>query len=82
MPLVSRVGGLVDTVVDIDAHPAEGTGITFPPTAEGLAAGLERARVLFADKAAYAAVQDRGMTRDFSWQKAALAYEQLYESSL
>jgi starch synthase len=82
VPLVSRVGGLVDTVLDIDAHPAEGTGITFPPTAEGLATGLERARVLFADKAAYAAVQDRGMTRDFSWQKAALAYEQLYESSL
>jgi starch synthase len=82
VPLVSRVGGLVDTVVDIVADPVEGTGISFPPTAEGLAAGLRRALALFADKPTYAAVQARGMARDFSWQKAALAYEQLYEDAL
>jgi starch synthase len=82
VPLVSRVGGLVDTVTDIDANPEEGTGISFPPTAEGLATGLARALTLFAEKSAYAAVQARGMGRDFSWQQAALAYEQLYESSL
>lgn len=82
VPLVSRVGGLVDTVVDIGVSPTEGTGITFPPTAEGLADGLQRALSLFADKQKYTEVQDRGMARDFSWQKAALAYEQLYENSL
>jgi starch synthase len=82
VPLVSRVGGLVDTVTDIDAHPADGTGISFPPTAAGLENGLNRALRLFADKPAYAAVQSRGMARDFSWQRAALGYEQLYESSL
>jgi starch synthase len=82
VPLVSHVGGLVDTVTDIIADPANGTGISFAPTAEGLETGLRRALALFADKPAYAAVQARGMARDFSWQKAALAYEQLYESSL
>jgi starch synthase len=82
VPLVSRVGGLVDTVINIDADPSEGTGISFMPTSEGLEAGLRRAMMLFADKPAYAATQARGMARDFSWQKAALAYEQFYENAL
>jgi starch synthase len=82
VPLVSHVGGLADTVTDINESSEEGTGISFDPTAEGLGWGLKRAVALFQDKATYSAVQARGMARDFSWQKAALAYEQLYESSL
>ena len=82
VPLVTRVGGLVDTVTDIGLDPENGTGITFAADAAGLRGGLERALVLYANKAALTAVQARGMTRDFSWQKAALAYEQLYEESL
>ncbi|ATC65400.1 glycogen synthase GlgA [Nibricoccus aquaticus] len=82
VPLVSSVGGLVDTVTDFNASPDEGTGISFDPTAEGLGWGLKRAAALFQDKVTYSAVQARGMARDFSWQKAALAYEQLYESAL
>jgi starch synthase len=82
IPLVSRVGGLVDTVTDIDTSPAEGTGIVFPPTKEGLAKGLARALALFANKPEMTAVQARGMSRNFSWQNAATAYEQLYENSL
>jgi starch synthase len=50
VPLVSRVGGLFDTVIDFGTDPAAGTGITFPPTAAGVRHGLERALKLFADK--------------------------------
>lgn len=82
IPLVSRVGGLVDTVTDIAEKPAEGTGISFPPTAAGLRTGLERALALYADKAQFGEVQRRAMARDFSWKKAALGYEQLYEQAL
>lgn len=82
IPLVSRVGGLVDTVIDIDDDPLNGTGIQFPPTAEGVRTGLQRALALFADKPRYAAVQQRGMRRDFSWAQAADSYEQLYRSDL
>jgi starch synthase len=82
IPLVSQVGGLVDTVTDIDANPAEGTGISFSPTAAGLKIGLERALTLFADKTKLAAVQARAMARDFSWKSAARGYENLYDSSL
>ncbi len=81
-PLVSRVGGLFDTVTDIDAHPATGTGITFAPTAAAFQEALQRSRRLFADSPRYAAAQKRGMTRDFSWGTAALAYEKLYRESV
>ena len=82
VPLVSRVGGLFDTVIDAGSNPASGTGITFPPTAQGLGLGLERAMKLFANKTAYAAVQAHGLARDFSWKNAAVAYERLYDESL
>jgi starch synthase len=52
------------------------------PTAEGLSQALQRAMKLFADRPGYAAVQQRGMARDFSWQTAAKAYEKLYQEAL
>jgi starch synthase len=82
VPIVSRVGGLMDTVIDVSERPLDGTGLMCDPTAVGLRAALERSLKLFADKPRYAAVQRRGMARDFSWQKSALAYERLYQDSL
>lgn len=82
VPLVSRVGGLVDTVVDIDASPEAGTGIMFPPTQEAFDRALRRALALYADKAKYAEVQRRAMRRDFSWKTAVAAYERLYANAL
>lgn len=82
IPIVSRVGGLVDTVIDIDADPGHGTGIIVAPSAAGLQAGIERAFRLFANRHEYSHVQARGMTRDFSWAKAAQAYLKLYDESL
>lgn len=82
VPLVSNVGGLVDTVVDCTAHPDSGTGIMFAPKQEEFTAGLHRALKLHADKSAYAAVQRRAMQRDFSWKTAVAAYEQLYTEAL
>ncbi|MBP7142567.1 MAG: glycogen synthase GlgA [Opitutaceae bacterium] len=80
IPVVSRVGGLVDTVTDIDDEPDAGTGIMFAPTAQGLGTGLGRAMELFRNQARHRAVQKRGMRRDFGWSRAAALYEQLYEN--
>jgi starch synthase len=82
IPVVSRVGGLADTVSDVDAEPAAATGITCPPTVAGVGAALERALRLFAEPRQWAAVQRRGMARDFSWRTAAGAYERLYRDAL
>jgi len=82
VPIVSRVGGLVDTVRDADEDQAGGTGIMCEPNASALGDALERALKLFGNKPRYAAIQQRGMARDFSWRTAAAAYETLYRDSL
>ncbi len=82
VPLVSNVGGLVDTVTDIAVSPDLGTGIMFAPRQEDFIAGLHRALALYSDKSNYAAAQRRAMQRDFSWTKAVSAYDQLYTEAL
>jgi starch synthase len=82
VPIVSRVGGLVDTVIDLDEQPKTGTGLMCAPTVDGLRRALHRALKLFADQSRHLAVQQRGMARDFSWEIAAQAYEKLYQESL
>jgi len=54
VPIVSRVGGLVDTVVDADEQPEQGTGLMCVPDAMSLRDALTRALRLFADEARYA----------------------------
>ena len=82
IPIVTRVGGLLDTVVDIDENPADGTGILVEPSAGDLLVGLQRALALFGDSARYVAVQRRGMERDFGWESASRAYDAFYEELL
>lgn len=82
IPIVSRVGGLFDTVIDADDDPVNGTGLMCEPATASLRDALQRALVLHADKPRFAAVQQRGMARDFSWKVAAGGYERLYQESL
>jgi starch synthase len=82
IPIVSRVGGLVDTVIDIDENPATGTGLMCEPSAPSLRDALQRALILFADKPRLSAAQQRGMAKDFSWKVAAAGYERLYQDAL
>src|SRR5206468_10939616 len=55
IPLVAKVGGLADTVVDLAQTPAAGaTGIQFyPVTREELEAALHRTADLWSDSAAW-----------------------------
>ena len=82
IPVVSRVGGLVDTVRDADSDPSGGTGVMCEPNAASLRDALDRSLKLFANKPRYAAAQQRGMARDFSWKTAAAGYEALYREAL
>ncbi len=68
-PIVHRTGGLADTVVDVTADPAAGTGFVFDePTTEALVAACERAFALRAGGGAgWEALLDRGMAVDFDW---------------
>jgi starch synthase len=82
VPIVSRVGGLVDTVSDFGEDASGGTGLLCEPNAAALGEALGRSVKLFANRSRYASVQQRGMARDFSWKTAAAAYEALYRDSL
>ena len=73
VPVVSNVGGLVDTV----EH--DRTGIVFDElTTEGLREAMERASDLWENKEKYAKIQQSAMRRDFSWKKSAKEYARLY----
>ena len=82
LPMVSRVGGLADTVVDAVDDPKTGTGIVFSPNETGLRNGLEKSLKLFADAKRFRKIQRNGMNRDFSWKVSARDYENLYTELL
>jgi starch synthase len=82
LPLVRRVGGLADTVVDATAVSlADGSadGFAFdgdnPPA---LIAAVRRATALFRERAIWLRMIGRAMTRDFSWTAAARRYVAVY----
>ena len=82
IPLVARVGGLSDTVVDAnDAGLAAGvaTGIQFTPVDQaGLDRALDRLVRLWADPKVWAQVQRNGMRSEVGWTAPARAYAALY----
>ena len=79
VPVVHGVGGLLDTVIDIDQP--EGNGIVFrQPKPEALFEALVRAVELYRDPPRLAAVQARGMKANFGWTTAAAQFERLFEA--
>jgi starch synthase len=84
LPLVRRVGGLADTVVDAGEDAlARGTatGIVFDDaTPDGLAAALRRAVALYRDRAQWRRLMREAMAQDFGWSAAAAHYLALYRS--
>ncbi|MBB3018247.1 starch synthase [Microvirga lupini] len=86
VPIVSRVGGLADTVIDANEMAiAAGvaTGFQFGPVAlSPFTDALERARALWRDREAWRRLQHNGMSADVSWQRPARQYADLYRSCI
>jgi starch synthase len=82
LPLVHRVGGLADTVVDCALeHLADGTanGFVFNEfTLRALERAMDRAMALFARPAEWRSVRQRAMQQPLGWDKAAAQYVALY----
>ena len=79
IPIVTPVGGLVDTVVDADAD-REGNGfvstdVDAPSFVDALHRGVRAVRL----SERRAAIQLRGMKADWSWDRPAAEYLSLYE---
>jgi starch synthase len=86
VPIVRRVGGLADTVVDVSPaslEANEATGFVFADyTAQALLQTVKRAVAAFRDHALWGKLIRSGMQRDFSWDHAAKEYVTLYERVL
>jgi starch synthase len=84
IPVVAKVGGLADTVVDLAHTPAGGaTGIQFyPVTREALEAALHRTADLWSDRGAWQALQTNAMQTDVSWAEPADEFLRLYSELL
>lgn len=82
LPLVRRVGGLADTVENLDSRTGEGTGFTFDEySPEALLGTLEWALETYKDRAQWRRMQVAGMQRDFSWDASAREYVKVYEGA-
>ena len=82
VPVVSRTGGLADTV--IDANPAAlaagvATGVQINAVnPSALASGISRAAQLYHQPGAWKRLQINAMKADFSWRASGAAYAALY----
>lgn len=82
VPIVRETGGLYDSIKDI-GWPNGGNGFTFAPYSEWeLYGALKRACGTYHDKEAWAALVNKVMNVDFSWDKSALEYLAMYNEIL
>ena len=80
-PVATPVGGLVDTIVDIDADPRRGTGILcHTADTAGLVDGVHRGIRALRVASRRRAMQKRGMTHDWSWAAPAAEHVAVYQS--
>ncbi|HET7715514.1 MAG TPA: glycogen synthase GlgA [Bauldia sp.] len=86
VPLVSRVGGLADTVIDANLAALDrgvATGFQFLPVeAPALDRALARAIDLHRDRKTWRKLQQNGMKSELSWDGSARRYADLYQSLL
>jgi starch synthase len=83
VPIVRATGGLVDTVEPY--NPAKGTGTGFRyETADGTGMmwAIDEALRAYQDRPRWERLMRNGMSRDFSWERSARAYVDLYRRAI
>ncbi len=78
IPIVTEVGGLVDTVLDADRFRTTGTGFTTAVDVPALVDGLHRAVRAWRHGARRKSIQRRGMEIDWSWREPAERHIEIY----
>ncbi|HEX9626731.1 MAG TPA: glycogen synthase GlgA [Acidiferrobacterales bacterium] len=86
VPIVHRVGGLADTVIDATPEAlAAGiaSGVAFDrPNAAALIAAVQRALALYRQPRVWEQTMRTGMAQDHSWEHSARDYLALYDEAL
>ena len=79
VPVVRAIGGLDDTVRDVDEPGGNGNGFKFAEySPAALVATLRRALTAYHNRAAWKKIQQRGMRLDHSWDASAREYVKVY----
>ncbi|HEY8422222.1 MAG TPA: glycogen synthase GlgA [Thermoclostridium sp.] len=79
VPIVRETGGLKDTVIPYNEYTGEGTGFTFANfNAHEMKDAVIRAIRVYRNKHKWEAIMKRCMQQDFSWDKSAREYSNLY----
>jgi len=82
VPLVRATGGLADTVVDMDEDPPRANGFVFRQyLAVELVKTVRRAVRAFGDRKSWKELMRRGMETDFSWNRSAARYLEVYKAA-
>ncbi len=80
IPVVRATGGLKDTVEEFDPKTGKGNGFVFVPyEVQPLLDAVDRALEAFRDRKAWATLMQNAMAADFSWERSAQAYLELYK---
>lgn len=83
VPVARRVGGLNDSVIDVDAATLaddSATGVLFESAnSAALVHALTRALELYRQRRTWQALRRAGMRQDFSWRRSASEYRLLYD---
>ncbi len=78
IPVVHAVGGLKDTIQDVKT---DGNGIVFEEhSVRGFTSALRRAIKIYQQKELFQQLVKKAAGHDFSWERSAQKYEQLYAS--
>lgn len=83
VPIVRETGGLNDTIKPYNEFTEEGTGFTFSNyNAHEMLDAIKRAISFYGQKLTWEVIIKNGMQQDFSWNKSALEYMELYRKVL
>jgi starch synthase len=84
IPIVARVGGLADTIIDANemaVAAGAATGIQFSPvTPAAFGGAISRAKALWRDRTNWERLQRNGMALDVGWTQPAKRYAELYRA--
>jgi len=86
VPIVTKTGGLLDTVLPLgsdDKNSDKATGFHISvPTAEALVNAVREAIMVYGQPTLWSGMVRRGMKTDVSWARSARSYEELFVSLL
>jgi starch synthase len=78
-PVVRGTGGLDDTIEDFDPLSGKGNGFKFAHySGEAFLSAIKRALAVYVNKKLWKQVVTNGMAADFSWERSAKEYVELY----